>query len=121
MEADARFQDVLDELEAEQRSVDLVRGGAGCLLAVCHSFLGLPLASVLRYSALATGPSLLTQTAPLCSRNRPLQSYLQTEGADADKLKVRFLGILDELHAERERAAILQASCVLLGGVCRAQ
>lgn len=34
---------------------------------------------------------------------------MQTEGAEADRLKTRFLGILDELHAERERAAILQA------------
>lgn len=56
--------------------------------------------------------TLLSQPAPVCSRNHPLQPYLQTEGADADKLKVRFLGILDELHAERERAAILQASSV---------
>ncbi|KAI7844652.1 hypothetical protein COHA_001741 [Chlorella ohadii] len=58
VEADARFQDVLDDLEAEQRSVN------------------------------------------------------QTQGVEADRLKARFLGILDELHAERERAAILQASHV---------
>ena len=45
----------------------------------------------------------------------PPLAHAQSEAAEAERLKGRFLGILDELHAERERAAILQASCGAAG------
>ncbi len=59
-------------------------------------------------SKCAPGPTDLAS----CSNLRLHFVGLQTQGVEADRLKARFLGILDELHAERERAAILQASHV---------